>query len=179
MHPEYDKRTKKLLDRLKQKLEKESSDAIQDAVKQIGVEASEQMVHNLSGVAVSWSGGTFRINVWTGNLRRHVRMLWPFAGDPYAVYVLNDAEYAAQIEGGISGEEKKRLALRNAKRSKTGRAYQAIPGRPGSLFPFWTMTEDSDIRDQEPRPFVEATAEQMKDRSVELLGRAFTELFVP
>ncbi|MEA3224960.1 MAG: HK97 gp10 family phage protein [Planctomycetota bacterium] len=182
MEAGLDRKSEQLLEKLAQSLSKEGGDTLQTAVKQIGLEAVEQMVHNLSGVDVSWTDGSFRVNVRTGNLRRHCRADWPYRGDPYSVYVYNNAEYAKQIEEGISGEDKKRQILRGGKHpkvSKAGREYKRIPGGSGSLIPFWTLTEDSHLANQEPRPFVEATASQMKDRAVDLLGRAFMELVKP
>jgi len=177
-----DKRSANLLAKMTQRLKQEGDDSLQTAVKQIGLEAVEQMIHNLSGQDVSWTGGAFRINVRTGNLRRHCRAQWPFGGDPYSVYVFNDAEYAAQIEGGITGEEKKRQILESgtqAKTNKDGRKYKRIPGGQGSLVRFWTLTEDSNLSDQPARPFVEATAQQMKTRAVELLGNAILQMVKP
>jgi hypothetical protein len=171
--------SEQLLHKLAQSFSQDGERVIQAAVKQIGIEAVEQMVHNLSGVSVQWTGGNFLINVRTGNLRRHCRMDWPFNGDPYSVFVFNNAEYAAQIESGISGDEKRRILLEGGKAplvSKAGRKYKRIPGGPGCLVRFWTITEDSQLADQPPRPFVEATAEQMRDRAAKLLGVAFLEL---
>lgn len=148
-----------------------------EAVREIGLEAQEQMVHNLSGQDVDWTGGTFRINVRTGNLRRRTRLEYPNQGDPLSVLVFNDAVYAATIEQGISGEDKKAALLRNAKTSKAGRRYKTIPMPHGSLIPFWAVHEDSKLKDQPARPFAAATAEQMRERATDLLKDAIVATF--
>jgi len=144
------------------------------AVKQVTLEAAEEMVHTISGEDVSWSGGSFKINVRTGNLRGRTRIEYPFGGDPYTGFVHNDAAYAPNLILGMSGEAKKESLLRGpgVKVSKAGRKYRRIPSGPGSLIPFWTVTEDSVLRDQPPRPFVDATADRMKERAKTLLGEA-------
>jgi len=182
MKPEFDAKSMDLLDRLKKAVEQGAEDTLQEAVKQVGLETIEQMNHNLGGESVSWSGGNFRINVQTGNLRRRVRMEYPFAGDPYTAFVHNDASYAPDLITGMSGAEKKRRLLEggsSAKVSKEGRKYKRIPGGPGSLVRFWTVTEESTLKNQPPRPFVEATAEQMAPRAVQLFGAAIIEAITP
>lgn len=149
-----------------------ASPYLQQAVRDGGVEALEQMVENLSGVDVQFSGGSFRVNVQTGNLRRRSRLDFPYQGDPLAVGIFNNASYAEQIEKGMTGQERKDAILRNAKTSKKGRKYQAVPSGKGSLTKFWTVTESSNLRDTPPRPFVDATAEQMEARFIELVGSA-------
>lgn len=153
-----------------------ASPYLQQAVRDGGVEALEQMTENLSGQDVQWSGGTFRINVQTGNLRRRSRLDFPYQGDPLTVGIFNNASYADQIEGGMAGDERKRALLKEAKASKKGRKYRAVPSGKGSLVKFWTVTEDSTLRNTPPRPFVEATAEQMKRRFVELVGSAVQQV---
>jgi len=170
-----------LLKKWKEKLEKSTRDAMADAVREVGVEALEQMQHNLSGAEVSWSGGEFRVNVRTGNLRRHCRLEYPFAGDPHSAYVFNNAAYAQDLEQGLTGEERKDRLLfggKAPKENKQGRPYKTIPGGKGSLIPFWTVHADSRLRDQAPRPFAQATAEQMQSRAVELVGNAVIDSIV-
>lgn len=169
--------TNRQLQRL-QKSVKEGGDTLAKAVKQVTLEAAEEMVHAISGEDVSWAGGSFKINVRTGNLRRRTRIEYPFGGDPYTGFVHNDAEYAPNLILGMSGQAKKEALLSGpgAKVSKAGRKYQRIPGGPGSLVPFWTVTEDSTLRDQPPRPFVEATADRMKERAKTLLGEAIMKV---
>lgn len=151
-----------------------------EAIKQIGLETREQMTANLSGAEVSFAGGSFKINVVTGNLRRHVRMEWPLAGNPLAVGVFNNAAYARTVETGIDGETRRDALLwgvggktlaKPAK--KTGRYYRRIPVGSGGLTGFWTITEDSSLRAIAPRPFPAATLEQMQPRLGELLESAF------
>lgn len=163
-------------------------DALAETVKNLGYEAVEQMAENLGGNEVTWSGGTFTINVWTGNLRRHIRNEYPFAGNPYSFFAFNDAEYAEQIESGITGEAKKRAILFGGKApnyNKQGRAYKRIPRHNPSntseegdnLAKFWTLHEGSTLEDQPGRPFVQATAEQIEERAVDLLGKAMIDVF--
>lgn len=148
--------------------------AAKEAVKQVGFEATEMMIHHVSGDPISWDGGTFQINVNTGNLRRHVRMEYPYSGSEYAVGVFNNAAYASDVEDGVSGEERKSRLLwggQSPRRSqKTGRAYKIIPRQEGSLVAFWAVTEDSTLQDQPPRPFVEATESKMQDRAAAIMG---------
>ena len=181
MNPEIDPKALELLERVRRTLEKGGDDSLAETVKQVGYEAVEQMSHNLGGNNVSWSGGSFVVNVRTGNLRRHIRKEYPFGGNPYSFYAFNDAEYAEQIESGISGEQKKSALLFGGKApsvSKKGRMYKRIPSsNPGSLIKFWTLHEDSKLNDQPARPFVQATAEQMEERAGELLGKAMIDVF--
>ena len=158
-------------------LEGKAKDKLQEAVKDIAIEVAEQMTYNLSGNDVSWSGGNFIVNVQTGNLRRHTAIEYPFAGDPYSAFVYNNAAYAGMIESGITGEQRKDMLLSSskAKRSKKWRKYLRIPF-PGDLKGFWTVTEDTKFRDQTPRPFAQATAEQMQGRIQEQLGNAVIEV---
>lgn len=147
-------------------------------IREIGLEAQEQMIHNLSGVEVDWPDGNFRVNVRTGNLRRHTRMEYPYQ-DPLRVLVFNDAAYAPDIEYGITGDEKKRRILdegKPAKISKAGRRYKTIPMSPGSLFRFWTLHENSVLSDQRERPFARATVEQMRDRVTDMFRGAVIEM---
>lgn len=170
-----------LLKRWRKKLEKDARDGLAEAIQQVGLEALEQMNHNISGAEVSWSGGEFQIQIRTGNLRRHCRLEYPFAGDPHTAFVFNNAAYADDIEQGITGEDRKQRLLwggRAPKRNKQGRAYKTIPGGKGSLAPFWVVHEDSRLNDQAPRPFAQATAEQMQPRAVDLVGRAILNSIV-
>jgi len=176
----FDREGMEVLDRWKN-LAQSIEGPLEETVREIGVEAMEQMTHNLSGQEVDWRGGSFRINVVTGNLRRHVRMEHPLDGDPHAVLIFNNAEYAQDIEEGVSGFKKvSRLIHRGktAKISKKGRKYKRIPASKGSLIPFWTVTEDSRLRDLPARPFSEATEYQMKDRAAQMVAETIQRVLV-
>lgn len=173
LRPQLDPQSVRLLQRLRKKLET-SGQVIADVVRDLGIEAQEQMTHNLSGTEVSYSGGRFKINVQTGNLRRRVRLEYPYQGDPYSVGIFNNASYAQRLQEGVSGEQRKRelLGSQKAKRSRSGRAYLNINNGKE----WWTIHEDSELADQPPRPFVDATLEQMQPRMVERLAQTFAEL---
>jgi len=148
--------------------------AVAEGVKELGLLGQEQMAHNLSGRSVSWSGGSFVINVVTGNLRRQTRMEYPFSGNRFEAAVFNRAPYAEMIENGITGERRKEMILsggKPAKVSKAGRRYKAIPGKAQ----FWTVTEDSKLKNQKARPFAKATAEQLDKAAESVLNQAFEE----
>lgn len=151
-------------------------EAAREAVKELGLLGQEEMVHILSGGSVSHSGGVFQVGVVTGNLRRQVRMEYPFAGSEYESAVLNRAPYANIIENGISGEQKKRMILtggKAAKYNKDGRAYKRIPMGKGQ---FWTVTEDSQLKDQKARPFAQATAERLENNAESIMEQAIEEV---
>ena len=183
MKVQLDKRSLDVLDRLRQKLTATTYDGIANTVKELALESAEQMVFNLSETAVEWSSGIFVVGVQTGRLRAGVRVEYPFMGDPYTAYVFNNTEYAQTIEQGETGEDKKRRLLlggSKAKENKEGRLYKRIPKRErGDLTSFWTLTEDSALQDQEPRPFAAATGEGMEERAKQLLGKAFVEVLTP
>ena len=178
--PQLAESAKQKLDALLSSLSK-AEQGFAESIKQIGLETREQMTANLSGAEVSFSGGRFKINVRTGNLRRHTRMEWPLAGNPLAVGVFNNASYARTIEQGISGEERHMALLwgsggktRAKAAKKTGRYYRRIPiGGAGGGMGFWTITEDTELRAAPARPFPAATLEQMQPRINMLLERAF------
>lgn len=156
-------------------IEHDILEAAREGTRQIGFEAQELMVDYLSGKSVAGRDGTFLIQVRTGNLRRHVRMEYPLRGDDCAVAIFNNASYAREIEEGISGDDKRDKILYGgspAKMSKKGKAYRTIPGGPGSLMKFWTITEDSQLSDQAPRPFVQTVVEHMQPRAESLLSDA-------
>lgn len=154
-------------------LQSDAEESVKEGIKQVGLEALEVMNQHLSGDSVSWAGGTFQINVNTGNLRRHSRIEYPYLGSEYAVGIFNNAAYAQDVEEGVPGDERQRRLLNGGKppkRNKQGRAYKTIPSKEGSLVHFWTVHEDSRLPDQEARPFAEATEELMNDRAPALLG---------
>ena len=150
--------------------------AFAEGVKELGLLGQEQMAHNLSGRSVTYSGGQFVVNVQTGNLRRQVRMEYPFAGNRFEAAVFNRAPYADMIENGISGEEKVRSIINGGKPAKVsanGRKYKRIPGNGGR---FWTVTEDSQLNNQQARPFAKATAEQLEKSAESIMEQAFEEV---
>lgn len=178
MRPKLDKKSQDELNKLRSLLsDKGLAPVLQKAVREIGLEAQEQMTHNLSATLVHWSEGSFQIGVITGNLRRRVRMDYPFAGDKYSCFISNDAAYARLIEYGLSGRLKKQVLLDGpgTKISKAGRRYRRIPAGRGAPMEVWTLTEDTKLPDSPPKPFVRATAEQMRPVALKRLGYAFAE----
>lgn len=150
--------------------------AFAEGVKELGLLGQEQMAYNLSGRSVTYSGGQFIINVQTGNLRRQTRMEYPFAGNRFEAAVFNRAPYADMIENGVSGEQKVRNILNGGKPAKVsanGRRYKRIPSKGGR---FWTVTEDSQLNDQQARPFAQATAEQLEKEAESIMEQAFEEV---
>lgn len=171
-----DKQSEQKLQRLQRKLQ-DGAERIAQTLNDLGAEAIEQMVHFLSGADVTYDGEHFRINVQTGNLRRHTRLEYPVNGDPFSVGVFNNASYAESLSRGISGEDRKRalLASKSAKTSKAGRKYLSIPPSTGATG-WWTVTEDSELADQPPRPFAHATAEAMKPRFLDRMSETLGEI---
>lgn len=144
-----------------------------NAVKEIGLEALEEVMTNLSGKEFSWNGSNFVINVRTGNLRRMTRMEYPFLGNPLSVAVFNRAPYAEAIEKGVSGASMVRALLRKGKVSKAGGRYRVVPMN-GS---FVTVTEKSLWKDTPGRPFNDAALESIEERVVKILERAVERIF--
>lgn len=183
MQPKLDDKSVEILNRLRNKLKSSNYDALAAAVKQVGIEAVEQMIFNLSNNTVEWSGGIFRVQVITGRLRAGVRLAWPFMGNQYTAYVYNNTAYAESVRAGETGADKKRRLLyggKPAQQNKQGRLYKRIPSKvPGDITRFWTLTEDSMLDDQYPCPFPEATAEDIQTRATELIGNAFVEIMTP
>lgn len=161
--------SKQLLERLIEK-GKDAGSLFGEAVRELGLEAAEQVARNLSGVTVSHDGQNFSINVDTGNLRRSTRIDWPMGGNPMAVRVVNNASYADAVQRGSSGRERKAALLQSpkAKMSAEGRRYIFVPAGPGPAQGF-TVTEESVLSDIAPRPFLEAAADQMEPRASNIL----------
>ena len=157
-----------------QKLPDTMMQAFRDSIQEVGIEAQLLMVDNLSGRSVSFSGGSFVINVQTGNLRRLTRMEYPLEGNPLSVGIFNRASYAEQIDTGISGAEKVAQILNGgkpAKVSKKGKRYKRIKFKDG----FLTVSEDSPWKNQKARPFVAATAEQVGKKIDGIFEEVFEE----
>ena len=149
--------------------------AFAEGVKELALLGQEQMAHNVSGRSVSFSGGSFTINVQTGNLRRQIRAEYPLGGNRFEAAVFNRAPYAELLEYGISGEQTKQMILNGgkpAKISKAGVPYKTIPGTGGR---FWTVTGESQLKSQQARPFAKATAEQLDESAESVLEQAFEE----
>lgn len=173
------------LEALQAKLQKGSA-GIQDTVRLLGLETLEQMIHNLSGNEVSWSGGSFVVNVRTGNLRRMTRLDYPLEGDSFSFGVFNRASYARTLERGQTGPERLRSLLFGGsppQTSKKGGLYKRIAyrgrtssGRLRKGTTFFTVTPGSVLADIPPRPFVEATLEQMQSRIEDLLRSAVSKI---
>lgn len=144
-----------------------------EAVREVG-EAAEQVARNLSGISVSHNGQNFVVNVQTGNLRRSTRIDWPHNGDPLSVGIFNNAEYAEAVERGQTGAERKAALLnsRRARVSKEGKRFIFVPVGPNIGF---TVNEDSALGDIQPRPFLQAAAEQMRPRVNDLLTEALND----
>lgn len=70
---------------------------VQQAVKDGARMLQAQMVHNVSGSEVTWSGYTFIIRRRTGKLARSIKISEVV---PLSATVTADAEYASYIEGG-------------------------------------------------------------------------------
>ena len=150
-------------------------EAARESIKELGLLGQEQMVHNLSGGFVPYSGGGFVVNVQTGNLRRQTRLEYPADGDPLEAVVFNRAAYSDVIENGISGEMKKQMILNGgkaAKVSKEGRRYKRVKSKAG----FWTVSEKSKLKDQQARPFARATAEQLEQSAQSVIEQATEEV---
>lgn len=178
----FDEKSQKNLQDWANKLKRQGADVLAQAVKEAALEALELAIYNVSGHEVRWSGGAFRVNVQTGNLRRHMRLEYPHQGNPHMALVFNNAAYAKDIEDGLSGAARKRRLLeggKEAKVSKAGRKYKTIPGGRGSLIPFWTIHEDSQLADMPARPFMQATYEQMAPRAQQIIAAAVAAEFGP
>lgn len=176
------------IERLQAKLAQGAA-GLQEIIRALGLETLEAMIRNLSGSEVAFSGGTFRIHVRTGNLRRMTRLDYPLEGDAFAFGVFNRAEYARQIEDGRTGPERLRDLLFGGTppaTSKKGGLYKRIgfrgrtaSGRAARALTFFTVTPASRLNDIPPRPFVAATLEQMRPRIKELLSIGLAKILRP
>ena len=164
---------KRALDRVLSKFQ-DADRLFAEAVREVGLEAAEQVARNLSGISVSHNGQNFVVNVQTGNLRRSTRIDWPLNGDPLSVGIFNNAEYAAAVEQGQTGAQRKAALLnsRRARVSEAGKRFTFVPVGPNVGF---TVNEDSALGDIQPRPFLQAAAEQMRPRVNDLLTEALND----
>jgi hypothetical protein len=149
-----------------------------EAVREVGLEAAEQVARNLSGRSVTHRGRTFTVNVQTGNLRRSTRIIWPHNGNPLAVRIVNVASYADAVQRGQTGAQRKAALLSSGrvKTSAEGKKYIFVPVGPGKGQGF-TVNEASTLNDIPPRPFLDAASEQMRSRVDTLLTDALNRAF--
>ena len=159
------------IDKMLRQMER-ADQVMQEVVEEVGIEALGRVVDNLSGVNISLDGNNFSINVGTGNLRRMTRLEYPFLGNPLAFAVFNEANYASDIENGVSGKERVERLLRNGKISKNGGRYRVIPidGK------FITVNDRSMWNDSPPRPFMQAAAQDVEKDLEERLEKAIEEI---
>lgn len=165
----FEKRSLDLLKNLSKSLTKSGEEALSYTFETLKHEAQDLLQKNYGGAEVSWSGGQFRVNVGSGALRSGARAIYPHQGDPNSMLLTNEAPYAEEIEHGIRGETKKRRLLAGGKVSKAGRRYRVIPLDTSNPMAFFTVTEDSIMRDQQPRPVMAATMEALKPRIIDLV----------
>ena len=158
MNPTIDAASQLRLAQLRKRLH-DAHETLADMLRDLGAEALEEVIENLSGSLVSYDGTNFRIGVQTGTLRRMTQLEYPYEGNPMSVGVTNTASYAASIIRGISGKDRKKALLNSpkAKTNKHGGRYISIPGSGPTGW--WTVTDKSVLKDQEPRPFLQAALE--------------------
>lgn len=127
------------LDEIIKKLERmEKGDLVytQEAVKTATEVVQRRWIEYASGVQVTYSGGTFKVNVVSGEYLRSIvnGVSYPALGDKLTGEVTSTSPHGVMVEKGIKSFDMKKTHLSGPKTrlSKDGSKYLTIPFRHGT-----------------------------------------------